>query len=68
VTKRDPLIRAHNPNGPRGDGEFRQVIDATRLGDGLHFITVRVYRHQPASSPAVFRDFRKVILIDRRSS
>ena len=52
-------------NAPRGDGEFRQVIDATRLSEGIHFITVRAYRHQPAGSPAVFSDFEKVIYIDR---
>ena len=41
------------------------MIDATRLSEGIHFITVRAYRHQPAGSPAVFSDFKKVIYIDR---
>src|SRR2546422_8354647 len=58
-------IGNHDVNAPRGDGEFRQVIDATRLSEGIHFITVRAYRHQPAGSPAVFSDFKKVIYIDR---
>lgn len=65
VTKSSPLIRSGNVNGPRGDGEFRQLINATSLSEGLHFITVRAYRHQPAGSPAVFSDFRKVIYVDR---
>src|SRR5262249_46226806 len=64
VTKRDPLIRNHNVHGPRGDGEFRQSIEARRLSEGYHFLTVRVYRHQPPGSPAVFSDFRKVIYIE----
>ena len=59
------MIGNHDVNAPRGDGEFRQVIDATRLSEGIHFITVRAYRHQPAGSPAVFSDFKKVIYIDR---
>jgi alpha-amylase len=65
VTKRSPLIGNHNLHSPRGDGKFRQVIDATRLEEGLHFVTVRVYRHQPTGSPAVFSEFKKVIYIDR---
>jgi hypothetical protein len=66
VTKSDPLIRNRDLNGPRGDGEFRQVVDAAQLGEGVHFLLVRAYRHQPAGSPAVFGEFKKVIYIDRR--
>jgi alpha-amylase len=65
VTKSDPLIRNRDVNAPRGDGEFRQVIDASQLAEGLHFLTVRAYRHQPPGSPALFSEFRKVIYIDR---
>ncbi len=66
LTKSSPLILNHNVNGPRGDGEFRQIVDARRLAEGLHFLTVRAYRHQPAGDPAVFSDFKKVIYIDRK--
>jgi alpha-amylase len=66
VTKHSPLIGAHNPQGPRGDGEFKQNVDARRLSEGLHFLTVRAYRHQPAGRPAVFADFKKVIYLDRQ--
>ena len=34
VTKSSPLIGNHNLSAPRGDGEFRQTIDATRLEEG----------------------------------
>ena len=41
------------------------MIDATPPGGGLHFLTVRAYRHQPDGSPAVFSEFKRVIYIDR---
>ncbi len=66
VTKRSPLIGNHDLNARRGDGEFRQTVNATRLADGIHFITVRAYRHQPPGSPALFSDFKKVVYIDRK--
>ena len=65
VTKSRPLIGNNSVNAPRGDGEFRQVIDATRLEEGLHFLTARAYRHRADGGPAVFRDFKKVVYIDR---
>jgi hypothetical protein len=52
-------------NAPRGDGLFVQRIDATRLEEGVHFLTARAYRHRTDDGPAVFREFRKVIYIDR---
>lgn len=66
VTAHDPLIRNHDPQAPRGTGEFRQVIDARKLGEGFHFLTVRVFRHQDAGAPAVFQDFKRVIYVDRQ--
>jgi len=66
VTKHSPLIGNHDVNAARGDGEFRQVIDATRLEEGIHFLTARAYRHRNPDSPAVFGDFKKVIYVDRR--
>jgi glycosidase len=65
-TKTDPLIRNHNPQGPRGTGEFKQTVDARKLSEGIHFITVRAFRHQAAGSPAIFKDFRRVIYVDRK--
>jgi alpha-amylase len=67
VTKRSPLVGTGGVNGPRGDGEFRQTIDATRLEEGLHFLTVRAYRHRTDGGPAVFSDFKRVVYIDRRA-
>jgi alpha-amylase len=64
-TTRRPLIGA-TLDAPRGDGVFVQRIDATRLEEGVHFLTARAYRHRPDAGPAVFRDFRRVIYVDRR--
>jgi hypothetical protein len=66
LTKSSPLIGSGGLEGPRGDGEFRQRIDATRLEEGMHFLTARAYRHRTDGGPAVFADFKRVIYIDRR--
>ena len=64
-TKSSPLIGAGGIGGPRGDGEFRQRVDATKLQEGVHFITVRAFRHRTDGGPAVFKDFKRVIYVDR---
>ncbi|MGH9891298.1 MAG: hypothetical protein ACREA0_04815, partial [bacterium] len=65
VTKHSPLIGNHDLQARRGDGEFRQRIDASRLEEGIHFLTARAYRHRDADSPAVFSAFKRVIYVDR---
>ncbi len=66
TTKRSPLIGNHDLGAARGDGEFRQSINAAALEEGLHLITVRAYRHRSDGGPAVFSDFRRAIYVDRR--
>ena len=63
--KSSPLIGPGGISSARGDGEFRQVVDASRLEEGMHFITVRAWRHRIDGGPAVFRDFKRVIYVDR---
>lgn len=63
--KSSPLIGNRNLNSPRGDGEFRQTIDATRLEEGYHFLESRAFRHRTDNGPAVFSSFKKVVYIDR---
>jgi len=53
-----------------GTGRYQQSIDASRLAEGRHFVTVRAFRHRdPASGgdggPAIYRDFRRAIYVDR---
>lgn len=64
-TKSSPLIGAGGIGAPRGDGEFRQRVDATKLAEGVHFITVRAFRHRTDGGPAVYKDFKRVIYVDR---
>jgi hypothetical protein len=48
-----------------GNGHFVQTIDATRLSNGMHYLTVRAFRHrEPGEGPAVFTDFRQAIYVD----
>ena len=48
-----------------GDGQYMQQIDATQLADGLHFLTVRAFRHRDDGGPAIFTDFRQPVYLDR---
>jgi hypothetical protein len=53
------------PNcGGGGTGTYHQLIDATALSEGYHYITVRAFRHRTAGDP-LFREFRRVIYVDR---
>jgi len=47
-----------------GTGTYRQTIDATQLGEGFHYITVRAFRHRPGNTDPLFSEFRKVIYVD----
>jgi len=62
--KHGPLVGSSGINGPRGDGEFVQTVDATQLDPGIHFIEVRAFRHRTDAGPAVFSRFTKVIEIE----
>jgi hypothetical protein len=56
----------HSPGyfNSNGNGQYIQTIDATKLSDGYHYITVRVFRHRSDGGPPVFTDFKQVIYID----
>lgn len=47
-----------------GNGTYVQTIDATQLSEGVHYITVRAFRHR-TSGPAVYKDFKVAVYIDR---
>jgi hypothetical protein len=64
-TKSSPLIGSGGLGGARGDGEFRRVVAASELDEGMHFVTVRAWRHRTDGGPAVFSDFKRVIYVDR---
>ncbi|MFM8498300.1 MAG: hypothetical protein ACKOEM_22690, partial [Planctomycetia bacterium] len=56
----------YDPNPAQsGAGRYAQSIDATRLAEGYHYVTVRAFRHQGAGESEVFTDFRRTIYVDR---
>jgi glycosidase len=69
-TKNSPLIGRNaqfvsDINAPRGDGEFLQDLDLTKLSEGYHFIEVRAFRHRTDGGPAVFSRWAETIYVDR---
>ena len=46
-------------------GRYRQVIDATQLSEGRHYLSVIAFRARGGGEPPIFETWRKVILIDR---
>lgn len=65
--KYSPRIGPGGINGPCGDGEFVQTIDATKLENGMRFPEVRAFRHRTDGGPAVYSSFKKVLLVERPS-
>ena len=47
-----------------GNGLYEQAIDATRLPEGMNFLTVRAYRQRSDGGPAVYSDFKQVLYVD----
>lgn len=58
------FVTENSPRFTGGSGRYRQTIDATTLGEGYHYITVRAYRHRNATDSPLFGEFRLVIYID----
>ena len=52
-------------NSGNSFGLYRQAIDATQMSEGLHYLSVIVFRHRPSGTTPIFREVRKVIYIDR---
>ncbi len=70
----DPLLAGfeqftdtHAPgmSDPNHQGLYEQVIDATRLSEGFHYISVIAFRQRPAGTGPLFRDSREVVFVDR---
>lgn len=60
----EQFLTENSPLYGGGTGMYRQVIDATLLSEGYHYLTVWAFRHRSSGDP-LFREFRKVIYIDR---
>jgi hypothetical protein len=46
-------------------GQYAQAIAAGQLDEGLHYLSVVAFRHRPAASDPLFREFRQVFYVDR---
>jgi alpha-amylase len=51
--------------GPAGPGLYEQVIDATRLSEGFHYISGIAFRQRPSGTTPLFGEDREVVCIDR---
>lgn len=60
VTQNQPLYNTSNSSGL-----YRQSIDATRLEEGLNYVSVLAFRHRNANDAPLFREWRQGIYIDR---
>ncbi len=70
ATKNSPLIGRNGSfqsdiNAPRGDGEFLQDIDLTKLSEGYHFLEARAFRHRTDGGPAIYSSWKETIYVDR---
>ncbi|HEX4415088.1 MAG TPA: dockerin type I domain-containing protein, partial [Lacipirellulaceae bacterium] len=71
TTTRTPgYIWNGSTNVGTGSGLYAQSIDTTQLSEGMHYITVRAFRHRDAATggdggPSVFTDFKETIYVDR---
>ena len=62
VTTHAPGYAANN--GAGGTGTYAQTIDAAKLGQGYHYLTVEAFRHRDDGGPAVYTDWRQTIYVD----
>jgi hypothetical protein len=51
-----------------GNGHYAQTVDVGQLGEGMHYITVRAFRHRNSGEPPIFTDFRQAIYVDRSAT
>jgi glycosidase len=56
----------HNPGyfTADGNGQYVQTIDTSKLSSGMHYITVRAFRHRSDGGPPIFTDFTQAIYVD----
>jgi hypothetical protein len=47
-----------------GNGQYFQSVDTSALSQGMHYLTVRVFRHRGDGGPPIFTDFRQAFFVD----
>ena len=61
VTQSSPLATTVGA----ANGLYRQTIDTSSLGEGVHYIKIVAFRRRPANTDPIFTEFRAVIYVDR---
>jgi glycosidase len=63
----EEFVTLHQPlyNTANTQGHYAQTIDATRLEEGLNYISVVAFRHRNANEAPLFREWRQPVYIDR---
>jgi hypothetical protein len=60
VTLRQPLAGTNNVNG-----QYQQVIDTTKLSEGMHYLSVMAFRKRNVGEAPLFREWRQAFYVDR---
>lgn len=60
TTANQPLFGSAAANGL-----YEQVIDASALAEGMHYLSVKAFRKRNADEAPLFREFREVFYVDR---
>ncbi len=48
-----------------GNGSYLQMVDVPGLSEGMHYLTVRCFRHRADGGPAIYRDWKEALYVDR---
>jgi hypothetical protein len=51
-----------------GKGQYLQTIATSTLSQGMHYLTVRVFRHRADGGPPIFTDFRQAFFVDHTAT
>lgn len=60
LTLNQPMFGSGQPQG-----NYAQTIDATKLQEGLHYVSVLAFRQRNDGEAPLFREFRQPVYIDR---
>jgi len=63
----DDFLDVRQPGYTSGDGNgtYVQSVNATGLSEGMHYLTVRCYRHRADGGPEIWRDWKEALYVDR---
>lgn len=62
------FMTTHSPGyfNADGNGAYAQTIDVSKLDDGMHYLTVRAFRHRADGyNIPIYSDFKEAIYVDR---